>query len=341
MAGNSWSDVRNVGTRLKAHRLTGLLALDLEGRENIGAIGAVYVDSSTTQAWRGDSGRLRAALTALDAFADSASCLVGHNIIEHDLGLLAKHSPDLAVLRLPAIDTLYLSPLAFPENPYHHLVKQYQEPALARVQVNDPLLDAELTLELLADIVDALKKKDSDLLLAWHALLAAAVKGHGFDRLFRIVRGVDATPRVEDAIPAIARQLSDRGCPNQAARIAREALSHPLPLAYLLAWLPATGGKSIIPPYAEKRFAPSKLAARRRGVRRGDGSCPWCSDRLDPAKALQRWFGFPDFRDKPQSREGKSRQRAITINGLISMPERDPVLLEMGQGAAPLPLFST
>ena len=312
MAGKHWNDYKKVAMRLKAHRLAGLLSLDLEGRENIGAIGAVHVDSSTTHAWRGDKGRLHSALTALDAFADGASCLVGHNIIEHDLGLLAKHAPDLALLRLPAIDTLYLSPLAFPENPYHHLVKQYQEPALARVQVNDPLLDAELTLELLADIVDALRKKDGDLLLAWHALLAAAVKGHGFDHLFRVVRGVDATPRVEDAIPAIARRLSDRGCPNQATGIAGEAHSHALPLAYLLAWLPAAGGKSIIPPYVEKRFAPSRLAARLRDARCGDGSCPWCAERLDPTKALQRWFRFPDFRDKPQGREGRSLQRAIT-----------------------------
>lgn len=264
MAGKYWNDVNEMAVRLKAHRLAGLLSLDLEGRETIGAFGAVQVEPSTTHAWRGDKGALRSALAKLKSFADGASCLVGHNIIEHDLVLLSKRAPGLALLRLPAIDTLYLSPLAFPENPYHHLVKQYHEPALARVQVNDPLLDAELTLQLLADIVDALKQKDSDLLLAWHALLAEAVKGHGFDRLFRAVRGVDATPRVEDAIPAIARRLADRGCPNQATGIAREALSHPLPLAYLLAWLPAAGGKSIIPPYVKKRFEPSKLAARLR-----------------------------------------------------------------------------
>ena len=312
MAGKHWNDVNKVAVRLTAHRLAGLLSLDLEGRDSIGAIGAVHADRSITYTCRGNATGSRAALAQLDAFADGASCLVGHNIIEHDLVLLSKQAPDLALLRLPAIDTLYLSPLAFPENPYHYLVKQYHEPALARVQVNDPLLDAELTLELLADIVDALKKKDSDLLLAWHALLAAAVKGHGFDRLFRVVRGVHAAPRIEDAIPAITNRLADSGCPNQATEIAREALSHPLPLAYLLAWLPAAGGKSIIPPYVEKRFAPSKLAARLRHAHCGDGSCPWCSERLDPAKALQRWFGFRDFRDKPRSRKGKSLQRAIT-----------------------------
>ena len=312
MAVKRWTDINEVGERLAAHRLTGLLSVDLEGNESIGAIGAIRTDRSETYAWRGDSGGLRTALAALDEFADGASHLVGHNIIEHDLELLAKHAPDLKLLNLPAIDSLYLSPLAFPENPYHHLVKQYQEPALARAQMNDPLLDAELTLELLADIADALLAKESDLLLAWHALLATGVTGHGFDRVFRTLRRTDTTPLVEDAVPAVTRRLAERGCPSQAARIARDALSNPLALTYLLAWLPAAGGNSIIPPYVEKRFEPSRLAAELRDAHCGDCGCPWCSEHLDPAKALKRWFGFPDFRDKPQSRDGESLQRSIT-----------------------------
>ena len=311
MAIERWRDEEGVGKRLAAHRLAGLLSIDLEGSERIGAIGAIRTDRSTAFTWRGRSGGLRAALAALDQFAEGALYLVGHNIIEHDLELLARHAPDLKLLDLPAIDTLYLSPLAFPENPYHALVKQHQEPALARVQVNDPLLDAELTLELLADIADALRLKDTDLLLAWHALLATGVKEHAFDHLFRTIRGADARPLVEDAIPAIMDRLGQSGCPNQAARIARDALSHPLALTYVLAWLPAAGGNSIIPPYVENRFEPGVLATKLRDAHCGDRSCPWCSEHLDADKALKRWFGFPGFREQPQSRGGESLQRSI------------------------------
>ena len=159
-----WEDVRAIGGRLASHRLTGLLSIDLEGATTISAIGAIGTDRAITFAWKGGNRGLARALAELEEFARGASCLIGHNIIEHDLPLLAKHAPDLELLHLPAIDTLYLSPLARPENPYHHLVKQHHEPALARTQVNDPLLDAELTLELLADIVGDLKAKDSDLL---------------------------------------------------------------------------------------------------------------------------------------------------------------------------------
>ena len=257
----------------------------------------------------GQSDRL---LAALDEFSEGASYLVGHNIIEHDLELLAKHASHLKLHHLAAVDTLYLSPLAYPENPYHHLVKQYQEPALARVQVNDPFLDAELTLELLADVADELKSTDEDLLLAWHALLSAGVKGHAFDHVFCTVRAAEATPSVADAIPAIMDRLRERGCTNQAAHIANAAPSHPLALTYLLAWLPAAGGNSIIPPYVEKRFGPSTLATKLRDTRCADRNCSWCSEHLDPEKALKRWFGFPAFRDRPQSRDGESLQRSIT-----------------------------
>ena len=311
MAIEHWRDEKGVGERLAAHRLAGLLSIDLEGSERIGAIGAIRTDRSTAFTWRDRSGGLRAALAALDEFAEGALYLVGHNIIEYDLELLARHAPALKLLDLPAIDTLYLSPLAFPENPYHALVKQYQEPALTRVQVNDPLLDAELTLELLADVADALRSKDTDLLLAWHVLLATGVKGHAFDHLFRTIRGTDARPLVEDAIPAIMDRLGQSGCPNQAARIARDALSHPLALTYVLAWLPAAGGNSIIPPYVENRFEPGVLATKLRDAHCGDRSCPWCSEHLDADKALKRWFGFPGFREQPQSRGGESLQRSI------------------------------
>ena len=49
--------------------------------------------------------------------------------------------PELELLRLPVVDTLELSPLAFPENPYHRLVKDYKLVSDAR---NDPRRDAQL-----------------------------------------------------------------------------------------------------------------------------------------------------------------------------------------------------
>ena len=92
MAIQRWRDGEGVGKRLAPHGLPGLLSIDVEGKENIGAVGAIRTDRSTVFTWRGRNGGLRTALAALDEFAAGASYLVGHNIIEHDLELLARHT---------------------------------------------------------------------------------------------------------------------------------------------------------------------------------------------------------------------------------------------------------
>ena len=101
---------------------------------------------------RGDTGacfafphsNLPAALTQLDAFSDAAAFLLGHNLIAFDAAHLAAAKPDLRLLTLPMVDPLWLNPLAFPRNPYHHLVKHYKDGQLQRGSLNDPELDARI-----------------------------------------------------------------------------------------------------------------------------------------------------------------------------------------------------
>ncbi len=80
-------------------------------------------------------------LQALDEFGSDASFILGHNILRHDIPRLQNLAPSLRIAHKPAIDTLYLSPLAYPENPYHRLIKDYQ---LVRDSINDPPEDALL-----------------------------------------------------------------------------------------------------------------------------------------------------------------------------------------------------
>ena len=49
---------------------------------------------------------------------------------------------------LPLVDTLLLSPIAFPQNPYHRLVKDYKLVSTAR---SDPVADAELSFTLFGE----------------------------------------------------------------------------------------------------------------------------------------------------------------------------------------------
>lgn len=55
------------------------------------------------------------------AFIADAAFLCGHNIVHHDLRYL-RPLLDQPLSAKP-IDTLYLSPLLFPERPYHALLK--------------------------------------------------------------------------------------------------------------------------------------------------------------------------------------------------------------------------
>ena len=67
---------------------------------------------------------LPSVLDALDTQGQGASFVLGHNVIDHDLPILKQQDPTLALHQLPMIDTLRLSPLAFPQNPYHRLVRK-------------------------------------------------------------------------------------------------------------------------------------------------------------------------------------------------------------------------
>ena len=201
------------------------LAIDLEvgsGDGRIHRLAAIRADSGESISMR--VGDLHAALRALDRLAEGAEFVLGHNIVAFDLPHLAAADPALRLLRLPAIDTLRINPLAFPRNPYHHLVKHYQDAGLRRAQRNDPLLDAQLALELFRDQWQALEPLNAsapDLLLAWH-WLTAREGGAGMDAMFTRLRRAPR-PSGEAAAAAIARFLQDRSCIVQARQIAADA----------------------------------------------------------------------------------------------------------------------
>ena len=122
------------------------LLLDLEARgDAIYRIGAVYGGESFERQGRFDLDRM---LDELDHFAASSRYLLGHNLLDHDLPVLMRQAPDLRLLKKPVVDTLFLSPLAFPENPYHRLVKDYK---LVKESLNDPVADARLAASLFSD----------------------------------------------------------------------------------------------------------------------------------------------------------------------------------------------
>lgn len=135
--------------------LTKILSFDLElGRdEKLRHLGAVIgqqilnIKNNTTNS-----------ITQLDLLAQNAEFILGHNILDFDLPWLSRQPQQLQyLLKKPIIDTLYLSPLAFPTNPYHKLVKDYK---LVRDTLNDPVNDAKLSMQIFSEQLTALSNRN-------------------------------------------------------------------------------------------------------------------------------------------------------------------------------------
>ena len=288
------------------------ISLDLEvGKEDgrVRACGAVRGD--TGQAYSG--GGSASALAKLDEFAEGASFVLGHNLIAFDLPHLEAVKPDLRLLALPAVDTLRLSPPAFPRNPYHHLVKHYQDGGLKRGRINDPELDSRLALDLFADQQKALCGAEPDLLVAWHWLTTSEFEGadRALDDLFAEIRDA-RRPTDAEASSAIVRQFDGKACATHGREAVAATASARWPFAYALAWLSVAGGNSVMPPWVRHQFPDAGHLVRwLRDTACTDPACGWCRERHDARKELKRWFGFDEFRPEPASADGHPVQQAI------------------------------
>ena len=299
------------------------LSLDIEAdAERIESVAGLRIDSGAQYSSRQAKSR-ETMLSELDALAEGALFVVGHNLTTHDLPELGRHNPELRLLGLAAIDTLILSPIAFPERPYHRLVKQYKTPRLERLQVNDPLLDARTTAVLLDDICEALAKRQKSaptLMQAWHWLLTQSPASAGYDALFARIRRAPA-PSQAEAKGAITAALEGRGCPQEIERIAENAGALPLPTAWLIAWASVAETGSVIPPYIWHRAPQVRDMVRALRMRACDApACEWCGSRLNPERQLKRWLDFEQFRPEPKTENGESVQREIVVKHLAETP---------------------
>lgn len=291
------------------------LSLDLEvGKTDARIHQFAGVRGDTQEAFVYGKGPLGKALEQLDAFASGVAFLLGHNLIAFDAPHLEAAKPDLGLLKLPRVDTLRLNPLAFPRNPYHHLVKHYQDGQLKRGRVNDPELDARLTLEVFRDQhreLSALTDSAPDLLLAWHWLTTIEEATSGLNSFFLTLRR-KPRPSEAEALAAIRRCMAGQVCVTAAERILTDVAAQGWPLAYALAWLTVAGGNSVMPPWVRHQFPEAGgLVSQLRDTACANPDCAWCREHHDARSELKRWFGFPDFRPEPAGEDGRPLQQAI------------------------------
>ena len=291
------------------------LCLDLEVDpvdKRILKIGALRPDTGRFLHFKGQY-NLAAALGEVDALAAGAAFVLGHNVIRHDLNLLKALAPGLRLLQLPVVDTLALSPLAFPRNPYHHLVKDHR---LLKLALNDPLADAQRTVGLLHDQREALQRESADVLRTYHHLLAPEGAVSGLDCFFSGLTNA-ARPGREEILGVVRQTLQGRVCASRLTRLLTQDIADAAfrpAIAYVLAWLRVAGENSVMPPWVRLEYPDIVTLVRElRSTPCGDAACRWCSESHDARRWLKRWFGYEDFR---RDERGRSLQEDIVGAGI-------------------------
>ncbi|MGB0259722.1 MAG: DEAD/DEAH box helicase, partial [Coraliomargarita sp.] len=218
------------------------------------------------------------------------------------------------------IDTLYLSPIAYPTKPYHHLTK---EDKLVRESRNDPVQDSRSSRQLLEDIYERFKKlKAEDLELYACAFHLAELPGMAsvFEELYQS-REFRPNPPIK---PSQSRLLElfkasneDRCCVESIEVI--EGGNGPLVLAYIHAWLQSAAGSATIPYWVCRQISQIRPYLRKlRAEPCQSPDCKYCRTTHNPTNALKDFFGFPSFRPIPEVRgqPGNSLQEAIVSTAM-------------------------
>ena len=302
------------------------LLLDLETTRTgkIKHVGAVLNGHIFEKTERAGS---EAILQQLDELGQHADFVLGHNLLGHDFPILKAASPWLKILKKPVIDTLYLSPLAFPQNPYHCLVKNYK---LVKTAINSPVEDAKLAASVFEDQCEsfcALAKEKPDLIDFYRFCFQDSVfntfPGVGLSTVFSLI-----TPEViqtaDEALGCFMEQTKGVVCASAAEKtisgILAKAERRPA-AAFCAAWLQVAGGNSVLPPWVRHRFP--EIPAIIKTLREepcGSSTCNYCTENHDPERQLVRFFGYPSFREKPKTEQGESLQRAIVLSCMGHSP---------------------
>ena len=301
------------------------LTLDLEvtAEGRIRDVGALYGDAEFRVL---DAKSSEKALRGLSAFAEGADCVVGHNIVAHDRRFVEAHLSGAVLLDLPVVDTLYLAPLARPERPYHHLVKDYK---LVGTERSDPVEDCRLALRLLKDCWGILERREREhpgLVSIYRSCFYDTDASGGASPL-----RLDGTGRLLEALGGrmLAQERLLRGfehfagvkaCPGGIRRELPGLLSDPMTrpaAAYSLAWLTVAGTESVLPRWVHRTFpAAPRFLHSVRSTKCEDPDCAYCSVHHDSRANLETYFGFAEFRTTPATSDGESLQERIVTRGM-------------------------
>ena len=224
-----------------------------------------------------------ASLRDFFAFLSGTEYLCGHNILHHDLRYISPQGGWPSGMGF--IDTLYLSPLLFPRNPYHSLLK---DDKLQSDELNNPLNDALKAQKLFYDEVNAFRALSPRRQAIYCGLLYPCREFRGFfDYL-------GCSPTLPNLPEAIRQEFAGRFCQSLDLRVLVEQL--PLELAYALALIGEGDRYSITPPWVLHNYPREEWVIHHLCNTPCKAGCDYCRNALDIHKKLREFFGFSGFR---------------------------------------------
>lgn len=214
-------------------------------------------------------------------FLDGVDYVCGHNIIHHD----ARYVFANRACRWVLVDTLYMSPLLFPERPYHRLVK---DDRLLSDQVNNPVNDCKKAKDLLMDEIER-----------WHSLprakrlmFATLLRGEKeFEGFLDMVKAEYA----DNSLSEIIKELyAGKIC--QHADLEGLIKEEPIGLAYALALIDTADYHSITPGWVLHTYPEVEEIIKLLRHTPCQVGCEYCNKHLDVRVSLKAFFGYDHFR---------------------------------------------
>ena len=225
-------------------------------------------------------------LSDLGDFLQTSEYLCGHNIMDHDKKYLDKWIGADFSNRFKFIDTLFLSPLLYPEQPYHKLVK---DDKLDPENLNNPYIDATKARDLLYDEINKFQGLDKELKSIYYNLLKDS---EYFSHFFDFVGYYDENPNLRELISAYFNKLI---CSSR--DLNKYIIGDPVALAYTLALISCKKQESITPPWVLHHFPNVERIMFQLRSEPCLNGCEYCNQSFDARKGLKDFFGFTSYRD--------------------------------------------
>ena len=258
----------------------------------------------------------------LFVFLNDINYICGHNIIHHDAKYLFANDTCHWIL----VDTLYISPLLFPERPYHRLVK---DDKLICEQMNNPVNDCKKAKDLLLDEIACWNLLSKKKRVLFASLLKDKKEFEGFLSMV-------SAEYIHEGIPKLIKELyAGKIC--QHADLDMLIEQYPCGLAYALALIDTTDYRSITPGWVLYNYPEVEFIVKLLRHTACHEGCDYCHTQLDILYNLKIFFGYECFRtyeDEPlQERatqaavEGKSLLAIFPTGGGKSLTFQLPALM--------------